>query len=771
MGETTTKSDVSSELTTWLKARQSSLKITKTTISRNGQIIDWVPIESQISGSVPAPPPANRPVPEADTLRPTTSVKLEATEQGPAGHVPILRPDISKFKNLTDFKNILSKKGIVRTKAGAVTHSANTKPNDPNPAGYFHASSAESVTSYGCEAFLNVWDPQIDIPSAPGDDHSISQTWLTNNTTANFQTLEAGLTVDKNLNGDLSNHIFTFYTTNDYTEEGDNLGGYNRLQKGWVQYHPTIFPGIRIGNSSTYGEGQVEIGIKFELYQGNWWFGVIVEGSVGWTWLGYYPATLYTGGLRTAGNNLSFGGEVNSTLANPCSTRDQMGSGFQAVDGWAQAAFQRALRNQNATDGAMANFNGTTETDAAATTCTNNPYTIQAFMNSGSTWGSYQYYGGPSAINYISPLVKSLAASNQFGIGGQTDVFSIDKAGAMSVAWVVDAGKWTGSQPIGRAGLFPANAAIATSRQFGINGQTDIFAVSNEGALNVAWVVNAGAWGGPGAIGKAGLFKPGAGVAASNQFGIDNQTDLFAVDLHGTLNVAWVVAAGAWGGPGAIGKAGTFPSGALLAACNQAGIPHQTDVFGVDNNGALNVAWVVGGGAWGGPGAIGPNGLFPPGAAVACIAQQGVANQTDVFCVDKRGALNVAWVVGAGKWNGPVAITGPGIFPPGAPIAVSPQFGINGQTDVFCVDVRGTLNVLWVVNAGRWGGPGRLRTIRHQRPDRRLRRRQERDHQRGLGRKCRRLERPGANRLNAQTYTFRPDLRQPNASPPGGAFF
>ena len=46
---------------------------------------------------------------------------------------------------------------------------------------------------------------------------------------------EAGLTVDKNLNGDLSNHIFTFYTTNDYTEEGDNLGGYNRLQKGWVQ--------------------------------------------------------------------------------------------------------------------------------------------------------------------------------------------------------------------------------------------------------------------------------------------------------------------------------------------------------------------------------------------------------------------------------------------------------------------------------------------------------------------------------------------------------
>ena len=145
MGETTIKTEVNSELTTWLKSRQSSLKITKTTISRNGQIIDWVPIESQLEGPVPAPPPANRAVPEADTLRPTATVKLEATEQGPAGHVPILRPDISRFKNLTDLKNGLSKKGLVRTKAGLVTHSRNLakaagpgiapKPNDPNPAG------------------------------------------------------------------------------------------------------------------------------------------------------------------------------------------------------------------------------------------------------------------------------------------------------------------------------------------------------------------------------------------------------------------------------------------------------------------------------------------------------------------------------------------------------------------------------------------------------------------------------------------------------------
>ena len=32
--------------------------------------------------------------------------------------------------------------------------------------------------SFGCSAWLNVWDPQINIPSSPGDDHSISQFWL-----------------------------------------------------------------------------------------------------------------------------------------------------------------------------------------------------------------------------------------------------------------------------------------------------------------------------------------------------------------------------------------------------------------------------------------------------------------------------------------------------------------------------------------------------------------------------------------------------------------
>jgi hypothetical protein len=91
----------------------------------------------------------------------------------------------------------------------------------------------------------------------------------------------------------------------------------------------------------------------------------------------------------------------------------------------------------------------------------------------------------------------------------------------------VNAGWWQGPQTIGPSNLAPAGCFIAASRQFGITSQTDAFFVDHNGQLNVAWVVNAGLWGGPGKIGPAGLAAPGCFVAASQQFGIAGQTMFF----------------------------------------------------------------------------------------------------------------------------------------------------------------------------------------------------------------------------------------------------
>jgi len=378
------------EIEKWLVARQSQLKVNKTSTTPCGHIVDWVPVENQTKEKTATPPADSSPSGTQDPKTPTKKITLDEPEVGPEGHVPILRPDLSKISRTTTLRSFLTK--------GRRGGKPKDIPGEPNPAGYFHATTALWTASYGCSAWLNVWDPKVNIPSSPGDDHSISQFWLQYNQAQQLlQSLEAGLTVDQSLNGDLSNHIFSFYTVNNYGNGNPaaNIGGYNRLASGWVQKHPTIFPGIRINGSSEPGGTQLEIGLKYQLFDGNWWLGFSNDGTKPWVWLGYYPASLFNG-LAKNGNWLSFGGEVESLLANPCSTQDQMGSGRIASTGWTHAAYQRLLINQSDATGTLVNYNGIPEVDVGSSQCPTNMYTVQPFMNSGTAWGSYQYYGGPS---------------------------------------------------------------------------------------------------------------------------------------------------------------------------------------------------------------------------------------------------------------------------------------------------------------------------------------------------------------------------------------
>jgi hypothetical protein len=338
------------EVERWLERRQSSLQITTTTTTPGGQVLDWVPIQSQTGADIAEPPPAVAPAARAegtraDLARPTTSPRFDTGEAGPAGHVPILRPDLTGIRSLDD----LSKKGSLRVNKNR----PNRTPADPNPAGYFHASSSQWAAVYGTDAWLNLWDPAVDLPSSPGDDHSISQLWLQNYQKAQAQSVEGGLTVDYGLNGDGANHLFTYYTTNGYTQDGDNLGGYNRLASGWVQTHPSIFPGIAINGASEQGGSQVEIGIKYQLWQGNWWFGYNDNDAGPWIWLGYYPGSLFGGGIANEAQWVGWGGEVYTALTNSCATTDQMGSGRQAADGWTFACYQRLIHNQTDLNGTL----------------------------------------------------------------------------------------------------------------------------------------------------------------------------------------------------------------------------------------------------------------------------------------------------------------------------------------------------------------------------------------------------------------------------------
>jgi hypothetical protein len=197
---------------------------------------------------------------------------------------------------------------------------------------------------------------------------------------------------------------------------------------------------------------------------------------------------------------------------------------------------------------------------------------------------------------------------------------------------------------------------VVSSPQFGVPNQTDVFSVASNGAVQVFWVSGAGSWNGPLAISAPGLAPAGAQLAVSQQFGVPDQTDVFVVGGNGATDVLWVDGAGSWNGPNAITPTGTAPAGAGLSASPQYGVANQTDVFAVGNDGATRVSWVSGAGSWNGPMAITPTGTAPAGAGLSASPQYGVANQTDVFVVGSDGATRVSWVDGAGGWNGPNAI-------------------------------------------------------------------------------------------------------------------
>lgn len=351
-----------------------------TTRTSSGRLLDWIPVESQVpDGKVATPPPS--PARSLVSVNGTTTTSKifrfeldnPKVERGPKGTVPVLR-ELRSHRDRVQGRGA-DKKGPRRRSSDAKNSTA-----DPDPFGYYHADSAQTGTFFGGVSDMTVYTPILE----NGAGHSIYQMWLTAGSP--LQSAEAGWTVDQGLNGNLAPHLFTYFTTNGYTRDGDNLGGYNSLQKGWVQSSTTGFPGMQLVSSSI-DHYVNRYDMLFMLWQGNWWFKIENE------WLGYYPASLYgSGGMASNATWLAFGGEVYSGLSDPTQTNSQMGSGRKGESGSnGYSAWQRniqAITSINASGGLLADFNGASFAEDGSR------YDIVQNMRSGTNWGSVIWAGG-----------------------------------------------------------------------------------------------------------------------------------------------------------------------------------------------------------------------------------------------------------------------------------------------------------------------------------------------------------------------------------------
>ena len=306
----------------------------------------------------------------------------------------------------------------------------------------------------------------------------------------------------------------------------------------------------------------------------------------------------------------------------------------------------------------------------------------------------------------------AIASTPHFGIPNRTDVFVVDQERQLNLFWADRLGEWNGPQPIEPKPMTRAGAYLAASPHFGAANQTDLFLIDKDGQLTMFWAIGTGDWQGPKVISAAGLAHPGAPLAVSQQFGAD-QTDVFIVDSNGQLNVFAANSVGKWTGPLTLGPKDFAPPGAEIAASQHFGVFEQTDVLLVDNQGQVNVFSVTGTGQWTDPQPIGPKDLAKSGAALSVSQHFGVSDQTDVFLIDKQGQLNVFSATGSGPWTVPFTVGQPGFAPSGAAVLASPQYGMQDRTDLFVISQAGSSghswpNAFWAGSTGGWLGPKEL---------------------------------------------------------------
>lgn len=300
------------------------------------------------------------------------------------------------------------------------------------------------------------------------------------------------------------------------------------------------------------------------------------------------------------------------------------------------------------------------------------------------------------------PAANSTWAAYQ-PLGDQLEVFTVRSDGALTLRWKAENGAWNAPIALSAAGLAPANAPVASVFQ-PLNNQLETFVVGNDGAVYLVWKAQNGRWNAPIRLTDTRVAAPGAPLAGVFQ-PVNNQLEVLYAGTDGAINLLWKAQNGAWNRPIRLTPAGATISGAALAASFYPP-NNQLEVLYIDAAGGLRVLWKANNGAWNVPAAISPAGVAPPGAPLS-LTYQPLNNQLEAFYIGNDGALRVSWKANNGAWQGPVALTAGGVANPRGWVASAFQ-PLNQQLELFFVDAGGALRVAWKVRNGTWAPPVRL---------------------------------------------------------------
>ncbi|KAI0450076.1 hypothetical protein F5B21DRAFT_447312 [Xylaria acuta] len=365
-------------------ARSGGLEVVATTTTADGQVIDWVLPESQIGGNLASPPsapPSKRSI-QSNQAAVRALLANNPGPQGPNGTVPIPRSSGIKAPKRLPTKS--DDGSMARINAAA----------DGYAGQHWYASSGQNVVNHGGKGTFSLFKAFVQ----NGADFSLLQTAVIRGNAAHAgtgavtQTVEAGWINYPNQVADP--HLFSYFTTNGYSADGDNVGGWNRDHAGWVQVDSALYPGISFSPISTDGGAQYELEIGYYLTGGNWWLWCLDR------YIGYYPASLFSQGVNAAdtladhSDIIDFYGEIYNSETTLTTT--DMGSGEFPNTGFGKSAYIHNIAYIS-TDNNYLDYNGQNQLVVSDT----GRYNIAPTWSSGTNWGSYFYLGGPGAGGQI----------------------------------------------------------------------------------------------------------------------------------------------------------------------------------------------------------------------------------------------------------------------------------------------------------------------------------------------------------------------------------
>jgi hypothetical protein len=344
-------------------------RIAETTQTYSGDIIDWVDPASVPGSQIEPPPPIS-----ADHLATPDGVELQRTDldeypelRGPAGSIPIVRPDFAAY---------------VRGSSGDLSladHLARQQPGVWGVYRYF-AGWRQTIQNTGVDAFINQSINQVEAGTFSVMEELTQCDGPTPSTTIEL----VGAAVSKDL-ANFSDSVLRLrveFLTAGYSM-GNNVGGWDGTVIGFIPAAGRPYGPNAAVTPSTPGGTQRESHFRIENYYGNWW--VAHNGN----WLGYYPGYLFDL-MHYQGCTARWYGEVYDPTPQSWTWTD-IGSGYYPSVGYKWAA---TFRNPFYMVGANAYWPGSvSEVLPKNDSC----YTKSAITTAASPWDRYFYLGGPGS--------------------------------------------------------------------------------------------------------------------------------------------------------------------------------------------------------------------------------------------------------------------------------------------------------------------------------------------------------------------------------------